>query len=123
MLHIHNPISKRTSIFLSSLLLLLPVFCWLSIFMYVVFHQTFLMDEIFAKIDRVSSLLTILIMVGLPALTVLVINLPYFELNFGKSNSNLEGKFRLKINSTTSLITGISILLVITAILASFRNS
>ena len=81
------------------------------------------MDEIFAKIDRVSSLLTILIMVGLPALTVLVINLPYFELNFGKSNSNLEGKFRLKINSTTSLITGISILLVITAILASFRNS
>lgn len=123
MVHIHNPISKRTSLFVSSLLLLLPVFCWLSIFMYVVFHQTFLMDEIFVKINRVSSLLSILIMVGLPLLTILMINLPYFELNFGKSNSNLEGKFRLRMNSTSSLITGISVLLVITAILASFRNS
>ena len=122
MFHMHYPISKRTSLFLSSLFLLLPAFCWLSIFMHVVFHQNFLMDEVFAKIDGVSSLLTILILVGLPMLSILVINLPFLEINLGKSNSYLTGKFDLRLNSTSSLISVISILLVITAILASFRN-
>ena len=123
MIHIRQSLSKRSSLILSAIILTLPVFCWFSIFMYVVFDQTYFMDEIFSKIDTASSLVTIFIMVGLPALAIFLINLPYIDFTMGRSNSALEGKFKFDINSKALFISSLSILLMIIAVLASFRNS
>lgn len=123
MIHIRQSLSKRSGLILSAIILTLPVFCWFSIFMYVVFGQSYFMDEIFSKIDSASSIITIFIMVGLPALAIFLINLPYIDLAMGRSNHAIEGKFRFDINSKTAFISGLSILLMIIAVLASFRNS
>lgn len=121
-MHIHNPITPRAGIFLSAVLLVMPALCWFSVLMFVVFGQSYFMNEVVARIDSVSSLFTISILVGFPLFAIVLINLPNLDLMIERTNSIFQSRMKIKISAISKIVTLLSILLIISALLGSFRG-
>jgi len=54
------------------ILLVLPTFFWLGVFLQQIFGIGFIVEQVMLPVDRVSPLLTIIIMVGLPLIAIMI---------------------------------------------------
>lgn len=54
------------------ILMAAPSFFWLGVVLAVFFEKPLIVEQILLPMDRVSSILTMLIMIGLPVITILV---------------------------------------------------
>lgn len=66
-----------------------PSLFWLGIFLTVFLEKPVIMENIMMPIDRVSSLLTLMIMVGLPIITILVNLKAMIQLKYSAQRDNI----------------------------------
>lgn len=55
-----------------SILMALPTFFWLGVFLQVFFETAFIVKNIMLPIDRTSPILSVMIMVGLPLIAIMI---------------------------------------------------
>ena len=119
-MHIRNPLTIRSGIFLSSVLLVMPLLCWFAVFMYVLFGQVYFMDHIFTKVAGISPFITLSILIGFPMLAMVVVNLGNMDLLLTKTNSVFRGSIKLNPGAFSGFLSLLSLLLVIVAVFVSF---
>ena len=71
------------------ILMAVPSLFWLGIFLTVFLEKPVIMENIMMPIDRVSSLLTLMIMVGLPIITILVNLKAMIQLKYSAQRDNI----------------------------------
>ena len=62
----------KFSLIAGSILMALPTFFWLGVFIQVFFENAFIVKNIMLPIDRTSPILSVMIMVGLPIIAIMI---------------------------------------------------
>jgi hypothetical protein len=98
------------------ILMAVPSLFWLGIFLAVFFEKPIIMEHIMIPVDRVSSLLTLMIMVGLPIITILVNLKAMIQLKYSAQRDNIVTDIQFKgtfIQIALLMYASISILVVL----------
>ena len=100
-----------------------PSFFWLGIVLAVFFEKPVIVHEIMLPIDQVSSLFTLMIMVGLPLITFLVNLKSLMLIEYNPYGESLFIDFSYKNNKSTWWLMAYAIIsIVITITYAFFEN-
>ncbi len=98
------------------ILMTVPSLFWLGILLTVFFEKPVIMQNIIIPVDRVSSLLTLMIMVGLPIITILVNLKAMIQLKYSAQRDNIVTDMQFKgtlLQIILLIYASISILVVI----------
>lgn len=105
------------------ILMAVPSFFWLGIVLAVFFEKPVIVHEIMLPIDQVSSLFTLMIMVGLPLITFLVNLKSLMLIEYNPYGESLFIDFSYKNNKATWWLMAYAIIsIVITITYAFFEN-
>ena len=80
------------------ILMVVPSFFWLGVSLAIFFEKPLIVEEIMLPVDRVSSILTLLIMGGLPLIAILVNLKSLFQVEYSPHNENVLVNVHLKKN-------------------------
>ncbi len=78
--------------------MVVPSFFWLGVALAVFFEKPLIVEEIMLPVDRVSSILTLIIMGGLPLITILVNIKSLFQVEYSPHNENVLVNMHVKKN-------------------------
>jgi hypothetical protein len=77
-------------------LMFMPALFFFSVVMEQFFHNNFLIESIFVRIDKISGLLSALLMFGLPFIAICINAISFINFKMKKENENLVGYFIIK---------------------------
>jgi len=105
------------------ILMAVPSLFWLGIFLTVFFEKPTIMEHIMIPVDRVSSLLTLMIMVGLPIITILVNLKAMIQLKYSAQRDNIVTDIQFKGTFTQIvLLIYATLSILVTLYFAFFEN-
>jgi len=107
----------------SAALLALPTFFWLGVFFEVFFELPFIVEHVMLPVDRVSPALTIIIMVGLPLISIMINLKSMMNFHFSFSHDKVEMDVQVRRNAlqwTMVMYAAMSIIAILTY--AFFEN-
>ena len=96
--------SSLRQFIIGSILMFMPVFFFFSVFMEQVMQNSYLVENIFVKLDRVNMGISAFMMMGFPAIAALINLIPLIKLNIRKEGRDINGSFSFTLRTLNIII-------------------